>query len=361
MKITEKSFGILSDGSEVMLYTLEAGELVLSISTYGAAWTSLSMPGKTGRDDILLGYSSLDGFLRDSTFMGATIGRFANRINNGSFTLDNKNYKLNKNDGNHSLHGGRRGFDKRIWQAYPFTESGGAYIRLELKSPDGEEGYPGSLTSVVTYGLTSSNEISADYRAEVDVPCPVNITNHAYFNLNGEGNGDILSHDLCLYAHSYVEVGSDLIPTGRLIPVKGTPFDFTTAKAIGKDYTAVCEGDSAAIGKGYDHCFTLKERDSSKNEAGTPEKPVLQPCAEVYEPKSGRSFKLLTSQPGVQFYSGNFLNGIMGKAGSVYTKNTGFCLETQHYPDSPNQKTFPPALFGPEKPYHEQAFFSFAW
>ena len=356
MKINKKSFGVLSNGSEAELFTLEAGELVLSISTYGAAWTSLLLPGKTGTDDVLLGYSSLDGYLRDSTFMGSTIGRFANRINNGAFTLENNKYQLNKNDGNHSLHGGRRGFDKRLWEAYPFSDSGGAYLRLELKSPDGEGGYPGTLHAVVTYGITINNEISADYRAEADVLCPVNMTNHAYFNLAGEGNGDILSHELSLQAHSYIEVDHDLIPTGKLVPVKGTPFDFTAAKAIGKDYTAVCEGETDSIGKGYDHCFVLN---GAENDTKAQEKPVLHPCAEVSEPKSGRKFLLSTTQPGVQFYSGNFLNGIMGKAGSVYNKNAGFCLETQHYPDSPNQKSFPSAIFGPGRPYLEKALFSF--
>jgi len=359
MKINKKTFGVLSNGRKVGLYTLDAGELCLSVSGFGAAWTSLTMPGKTGREDVLLGLSSFDGFINNPAFLGVTVGRFANRVANGSFTLEGKRYELFRNDGAHSLHGGRRGFDKRLWKGYPYTDSRGVFVRFELESPGGEEGYPGTLRAAVTYGLSYNNEILADYRAEVDAPCPVNLTNHCYFNLAGEGNGGILSHELKLYASSFVESDSSLIPTGRLLPVAGTPFDFTSAKPIGRDYAAVCGGDTAGIGKGYDHCFVLDGyRDSKENPA---REPALRPCAEVREPASGRSFRLSASQPGVQFYSGNFLDNVKGKAGSVYGKNAGFCLETQHFPDSPNQSSFPSVVFGPGRPYHEQAVFAFDW
>lgn len=362
MTITKKTFGTLSDGSEAELYTLCAGELRFCVSSFGAAWTSLIVPGKRGAEDILLGHASLEGYYHNPGHLGATIGRFANRVGNAAFSLDGTRYSLYPNDGAHSLHGGRRGFGKRLWNAYPYEDARGVYVRFELESPAGEEGYPGNCRAVVTYGLTQNNELSADYRAEADAPCPVNLTNHAYFNLNGEGNGTILSHRIKLYAASYVESGADLIPTGRLLPVAGTPFDFRAAKTIEKDYAAVCGGDTTAIGKGYDHCFALDG--FALEGGGVPSRdgePILLPCAEVFEAESGRSLKLTTSQPGVQFYSGNFLNGIPGKAGSVYGKNAGLCLETQHFPDTPNQPSFPPAVFGPARPYHERAVFAFAW
>ncbi|MDR0447534.1 MAG: galactose mutarotase [Treponema sp.] len=362
MTISKKTFGVLSDGREAELFTLEAGELCFSLSSFGAAWTSLFMPGKTGRGDVLLGFSSLEGYFHNPAFFGSTIGRFANRVGNGTFSLEGKQYQLYQNDGANSLHGGRLGFDKKLWKAFPYSDSGGVFVRFELDSPDGEEGYPGSLRAAVTYGLSFNNEILADYRVWVDAPCPVNLTNHAYFNLAGEGNGDIFCHELLLHASSYVETGSDLIPTGKLIPVKGTPFDFTMAKPIGRDYGAACGGDTEAIGKGYDHCFVVNGESGDSSGVESPEnKPVLRPCAEVWYPKSGRNFKLSTSQPGVQFYSGNFLDGKAGKTGSVYRKNTGFCLETQHYPDSPNQNDFPCAIFGPGKFYHEQSIFAFSF
>ena len=361
MKTSKKIFGVLSDGREVELYTLSAGEMELSVSCFGAAWTSLITPGRNGRDDVLLGFSSLDGYGHNSPHIGATVGRFANRIANAAFSLDGKSYQLYKNDGNNSLHGGRRGFDRKLWKAYSYEDNEGMNVRFELESSGGEEGYPGNCITAVTYGLSANNEIRADYQAWVDAPCPVNLTNHAYFNLAGEGNGDILSHELLLYASSYVESGNNLIPTGKLLPVGGTPFDFTAAKLIGRDYAVVCGGGTAAIGAGYDHCFVVKDGPGDTGKAENPEEPVLRPCAEVREPSSGRSFSLSTSQPGVQFYSGNFLNGIEGKAGSVYRKNAGFCLETQYFPDSPNQNNFPNAIFGPGRPYREQAVFTFDW
>jgi aldose 1-epimerase len=343
MKITRKIFGILSSGKKVHLYTLRAGDMSLSVSTFGAHWVSLFVPSRIGRkDDVLLGYSTLDGYTRNKPYIGATIGRFGNRIGDARFSLAGKEYGLYRNDGLHSLHGGRRGFDKLLWKAESYEEKGGVFVRFELTSPDGDEGYPGNLKAVVSYGLTKSNEIIADYQAKVDAPCPVNLTNHAYFNLAGEGAGDILSHKALLHASSYVAVDESLIPTGVLASVQNTPFDFRIAKPVNRDL--------AAAGGGYDHCFVVD------GDGGT-----LRPCAEVSEPRSGRTMRVFTTQPGLQFYTGNFLDGVIGKAGSVYGKHAGFCLETQHLPDSPNRKEFPSAVFGPDRDYHEKALFSFDW
>jgi aldose 1-epimerase len=343
MKISKKTFGVLSTGKKVYLYTLKAGDLSLSVSTLGAAWTSLIVPSrKKGKDDVLLGFSSLSGYLGVNPYFGATIGRVGNRIGGAKFTLGGKTYQLCDNDKGNTLHGGRRGFDKLLWKADAYEERDGIFIRLELKSPDGDGGFPGNLKAAVCYGLSKSNEILADYEAKVDAPCPINLTNPAYFNLAGEGQGDILSHELMLHASSYVEIDDSLIPTGKLIPVQGGPFDFKTRKPVKRDMEAA--------GGGYDHCFVLDGK------AGE-----LRPCAEVYEGSSGRTMKIYTTQPGVQFYSGNMLPGIPGKIGSVYKKHDGFCLETQHFPDSPNKSEFPDAIFGPSRDYHERAVFSFSW
>jgi aldose 1-epimerase len=343
LKISKKTFGILSNGKKVYLYTLKAGDLGFSMTNYGAIWTSLLIPSKKGRtEDVLLGYSDFSPHAYNKPYLGATIGRFGNRIGNARFSLNDRVYTLYKNDGLHSLHGGRRGFDKLRWKAESYEEKDGVFVRFELESPDGEEGFPGNLKAVVSYGLTKSNEIIANYEARSDASTPVNLTNHSYFNLAGEGSGDILSHEVLLHSSSYVEVDKNLIPTGKLTPVQNTPFDFRTRKSIGKDLVAA--------GGGFDHCFAL-EGESGK----------LRPCAEVSDPVSGRNMKVFTTQPGVQFYTGNFLDGVIGKAGSVYNKHAGFCLETQHFPDTPNRPEFPPAIFGPGKDYHEKAVFAFDW
>jgi aldose 1-epimerase len=343
MKVVRKTFGMLSNGQKVHLYTLKAGDLSLSVSTLGAAWTSLVVPSrKTGKEDVLLGFSTLAGYTGANPYMGATIGRVGNRIGSGVFSLGGVAYRLFKNDGGHSLHGGFRGFDKRVWKAEAYQERDGIFVRFELESPDGDEGYPGKLKTAVSYGLSKASDLIADYEAKVDAPCPVNLTNHSYFNLAGEGKGDILSHELTLYSSSYVEVGGSLIPTGKLLPVKDGPFDFRARKPVSRDL--------AAAGGGYDHCFAVD---------GEPDK--LRPCAEVFEASSGRTMKVSATQPGVQFYTGNFLAGLPGKLGSVYNKHYGFCLETQHFPDSPNHPEFPSTVFGPDRDYHEQAVFSFSW
>jgi len=342
MEIKENKFGVLSNGKKIKLYTLIAGDLKFSLTNFGATWTSLIIPsGKKIKDDVLLGYSGLDGYLGNKQYLGVTVGRFANRISGASFNLSGKIHNIDANEGKNSLHSGRRGFDKLVWKSEVYEDNEGVYVRFELESPDREGGFPGNLKAIVSYGLTKSNEIICDYRAKSDQACPVNLTNHAYFNLAGEGKGDILSHELCLPGSSYIEVDNFNIPTGNLISVEGTDFDFRTRRKIKIDDKPF---------NGYDHCFTV---DGSKGK--------LCQCAEVFEPVSGRSMKVLTTQPGVQFYSGNFLDNIKGKQGSVYNKHYGFCLETQHYPDTPNQKDFPPSIVSPGKDYHEKAVFSFNW
>lgn len=345
MKVTKKEFGVLSNGKKVHLYTLKAGDVSLTLSTFGGTMLSLFVPSRRfPKEDVLLGYSTLDGYTSNIPFIGASIGRFGNRIGGASFSLDGNTYNLYKNDSGHTLHGGRRGFDKKIWNAESYEENDGVFVRFELESPDGEEGFPGSLNAVICYGLTKSNELVIDYKAAVDKKCPINLTNHAYYNLAGEGKGDILKHEIQIHASRYVEVNEDLIPTGNMPSILGGPFDFTTRKVIGKDI--------GQTGGGYDHCFILDAANNDKK---------LKPCADVFEPLSGRSMKVLTSQPGVQFYTGNFLNNVRGKSGSVYGKHSGFCLETQHLPDSPNQPDFPPCIYGPGKEYHEKALFAFDW
>jgi aldose 1-epimerase len=340
MSITRSLFGTLGGGEKVYLYTLKAGDLTLTLSTLGAGWVSLYAPDARGRDgDIILGYSTLGGYTRNATYQGVTVGRFANRMSRAAFTLGGKTYHLHEGEGGNTLHGGRRGFDKRVWEAAAYTRPDGVCVRFELLSPDGDEGFPGALRAVVTYALTHDNEIHAEYRARVDAPSPVNLTNHAYFNLRGEGNGTVLGHEAAFHASAVVDIDGALIPTGRLTPVAGTPFDFTRRKPIGRDIEAA---------GGYDHCFVLDGEEGA-----------LKPAAEVYEEVSGRVLRLSTTQSGVQFYTGNFLDGVAGKLGSVYGKHGGFCLETQCLPDSPNRPEFPSAIFGPGRDYLERAVFSF--
>jgi len=341
MNIKVKKFGVLSNGKKVRLYTLSAGDLKLSLTNFGAAWTSLIVPSHKGvYDDVLLGYSGLEGYLNNQPFIGVTVGRFANRIKDAAFTLNDKKYTLLANDGKNNLHSGPRGFDRMLWKSEAYEESEGVYVRFELESPDGDCGFPGKLKAIVSYGLTKSNEIFANYHVKVDKPCPVNLTNHAYFNLAGEGKGNILSHEVLLYSSSYVEVDRHAIPTGKLVSVKGTPFDFTQRRRIDANF--------GILNKGYDHCFAVD------GEAGK-----LRPCAEVIEHDSGRIMKVFTTQPGVQFYTGNHLINVTGKQGSVYKKHSGFCLETQHYPDTPNQIGFPSCIAGPGNDYEEKAVFAF--
>ena len=347
MKIKKKTFGVLSSGKKVHLYTLKAGELSLSISTLGATWTSLKVPSREkGIDDIILGFDSFDAYVNNA-YYGVTVGRFANRIGRAKFSLDGKEYSLYKNDGENTLHGGKMGFSRKVWNAEAFEDKDGVFVRFELTSPDGDEGYPGNLKAVVSYGLTTSNELVADYEAKSDAPTPINLTNHSYFTLAGENRGmDILSTELKLFSSSYIEVDDELIPTGRILPTENTPLDFKNRKPIGRDIQALTKGKAG----GYDHCFVVN------GESGK-----LRPFAEVYEPFTKRTMKGFTTQPGVQLFTGNTISSLHGKIGSVYEKFGAFCMETQHFPDAPNRANFPSCIFGPEHVYHEKAVFAFDW
>jgi len=315
----------------------------MKVTNYGGIVTSLMVPDKNGKAaDIVLGYDSLSSYIAKTPYFGALIGRYGNRIAKGKFTLDSKEYALALNDGPNHLHGGVKGFDKVVWDAEEFKTDSAVGIKFHRLSRDGEEGYPGNLEVTVTYTLNDDNSLVFDYSATTDKATPVNLTQHSYFNL--AAGGDIKSHEMQISASKYNVVDSTLIPTGELRDVKGTPFDFTAAKPIGKDLVA-------AGGKpiGYDHNCILDS------------KGIQDIAARVVEPNSGRIMDVYTDQPAVQFYSGNFLDGtITGKAGTVYQQYSGFCLETQHFPDSPNQAAFPSTILKPGEKYHTTTIYKFS-
>jgi aldose 1-epimerase len=345
--VTREKFGTTGDGTAVDVFTLRntAGVEMRAI-TYGGIITSLKVPDRSGAmGDIVLGFDSLDGYLKGHPFFGAIVGRYGNRIGKGRFTLDGKTYALATNNGPNHLHGGLRGFDKFVWQAEPM--SGRTGLIFSRTSPDGEDGYPGTLSVRVSYELTDRNELIVEYHATSDKATPVNLTQHSYFNLAGDGAGDILQHRMLINADRYTPVDATLIPTGELAPVKGTPFDFTTATAIGARI-----GDShpqLKNGQGYDHNWVL-------NRSGVD----LSLAARVVEPSTGRTLEVSTTEPGVQFYTGNFLDGkLTGKGGHVYQRRNGFCLETQHFPDSPNKPNFPSTIVKPGQEYSSKTVFTF--
>ena len=342
MDVTKAPFGSLPDGTAVEIYTLTNDKgLRARIMTYGATLVSLEVPDRNGKPgDITLGYDSLDGYLKASPYFGSTVGRVCNRIDQARFTLNGVEYKLAANYGASSLHGGIKGFDKAIWAAEPVKQAGAVGVRFSYLSKDGEEGYPGNLRAVVTYTLTGNNELKLEYEAETDKATPVNLTNHSYFNL--AGRGDILGHELKLYADKFTPTNDALIPTGEIRGVKGTPEDFTTMAAIGARI--------AQVKGGYDLNYVLASSGGA-----------LAAAAEVYEPTSGRVMELATTEPGIQFYTGNFLDGtITGKGGQVYPKHGGFCLETQHFPDSPNHPNFPSTILEPGKKYATLTVYKFS-
>ena len=345
--VKREPFGQMPDGAAVEIFTLRnaAGVEVRAIS-YGGIITSLRVPDRSGTfDDIVLGFDRLDGYLKDPPFFGAIIGRYGNRIAKGQFTLDGATYELATNNGPNHLHGGNKGFDKVLWTAAPVE--GKNAVTFTRTSPDGEEGYPGNLQVQVTYTLTDQNELIVDYRATTDKATVVNLTQHSYFNLAGQASGDILGHELMLNADRYTPVDGTLIPTGELAPVEGTPFDFRTPTAIG---ARIGDADpQLKNGQGYDHNWVL-------NRSGD----GLQLAARVVEPKTGRTLEVRTSEPGIQFYSGNFLDGTLtGKQGATYNHRTGFCLETQHFPDSPNHPNFPSTTLRPGEEYRTTTVFTF--
>ena len=348
--MTRSPFGSLPDGTALELFTFRnASGMEVSVTNYGGIITSLKVPDRNGElGDITLGYESIDGYLRSSPYFGALIGRYGNRIGNAQFTLDGTTYKLPANDGPNTLHGGVKGFDKVVWNAEPFEREGERGVVFTYTSPDGEEGFPGTLQARVTYTLTDKNELAFDYHATTDKPTVVNLTQHAYFNLAGDGSGDILGHELTINADRYTPVDKNLIPTGELASVAGTPFDFRTKNTIGARIND--DHPQLKAGGGYDHNFVL-------NRSGD----GLVLAARVEEPKTGRVMEVHTTEPGLQFYSGNFLDGsITGKQGHVYAHRTGFCLETQHFPDSPNKPSFPSTTLRPGEEYSSRTVYTFS-
>jgi aldose 1-epimerase len=347
--VSQAPFGATPDGTPVELYTLtNAHGMEVRAMTYGGIIVSLEVPDRAGKlGDVVLGYDSLAGYIESSPYFGAIVGRYGNRIAKGRFTLDGKTYKLALNNGPNSLHGGIKGFDKVVWQAEPVTNDSGAGVRFSHTSPDGDEGYPGTLTVHVRYLLTNANELIVDYDATTDKATPVNLTQHSYFNLAGAGSGDVLSHELMIAADSFTPVDSTLIPTGVVAPVEGTPLDFRTLTAIGARIDA--SDTQLNYAGGYDHNFVLRRTG-----------PGLVHAVHVLDPTTGRTLDVSTTQPGLQFYSGNFLDGtITGKGGHVYGRRSGFCLETQHYPDSPNHPAFPSTILRPGENYQTRTVFAF--
>ncbi len=348
--ITSQEFG-MTDGQHIQLYKLtNKNGMEVNISTYGGVVQSLKVPDKNGKfDDVVLGYDSVDGYVSDKSFFGALIGRYGNRIAHGKFSLDGKTYSIPLNDGQNTLHGGTKGFNKKEWTAKEAPGSKAQSLTLTYLSKDGEEGYPGNLNVKVVYTLTDNNELKIQYDATTDKDTVLNLTNHSYFNLSGAGSGDILGHELTLHASKFTPVGSSLIPTGELRSVKGTPFDFTHSTAIGSRIDQ--DDEQLKFGKGYDHNWVL--------DAGMTTDP--KPAAEVYDPKSGRVMQVLTTEPGIQFYTGNFLDGSAhGKGGRIYNRRFALCLETQHFPDSPNQPSFPTTELKPGQKYHSITIYKFS-
>jgi galactose mutarotase-like enzyme len=350
MMRTRSSFGQLPDGRSVDQFTLtNAHGIEVRLITYGGIITSIRTPDRSGQlDDVVLGFDSLAGYLKDSPYFGAIVGRYANRIANGQFSLDGTTYHLTKNNGPNSLHGGVRGFDKVVWTGEPFQTDSGVGVTLRYTSKDGEEGFPGMLVARVTYTLTPRDELVVDYEATSDKATPVNLSQHTYWNLHGTAGGDILDHLLTLDASAFTPVDSTLIPTSEIAPVAGTPFDFRTATPIGTHIGQ--ENTQLRFGGGYDHNWVL-DRGSATG---------LMHAARLVEPSSGRTLDVSTTEPGVQFYSGNFLDGtIRGKSGRVYGHRTGLCLETQHFPDSPNHANFPSTILRPGATYRARTVFRF--
>jgi aldose 1-epimerase len=356
-RVSEMPFGRLPDGTPVSAYTIRnARGTTMQAIPYGGIITSLRTADRAGNfADIVLGYDNLDGYLKATPYFGAIVGRYANRIARGQFALDGRTYQLPINNPPNSLHGGERGLDKVLWTSTPFETDTSAGIALAYASPDGDQGYPGRVDVRVTYTLSDHDELAVEFDATTDRATPVNLSQHSYFNLAAEGDAgrdgrDVLGDVLQLDASRYTPVDSTLIPTGELAPVAGTPFDFRTATAIG----ARIAQDNAQLrfGRGYDHNFVL--------DSDAPTRNGLRHAARVVEPTSGRTLDVFTDQPGIQFYSGNFLDGsITGKSGRVYRHRYGFCLETQHFPDSPNQPAFPSTILRPGERYHSRTVFAF--
>jgi aldose 1-epimerase len=347
-RIQKQPFGKTADGQAVDLYTLtNANGLEAKIITYGGIVVSLKVPDRNGKlGDVVLGYDRLEGYLKDNAYLGCIVGRYANRIAKGRFTLNGRQYQLAQNNGENHLHGGVGGFDKVVWKAKPVQSKDGPSLSLNYLSKDGEEGYPGNLSVTVVYTLTNKNELKIAYSATTDKDTIVNLTHHSYFNL--AGSGSVLNHHLMINADRFTPVDQTLIPTGEIRSVKGTPMDFTAPAVIGARIEQ--QDEQLKFGRGYDHNWVL-----NKNGDG------LTLAARVYEPESGRVMEVYTTEPGLQFYSGNFLDSsITGKSKQVYQKRFGFCLETQHFPDSPNKPEFPSTVLKPGQKYATTTVYRFS-
>ena len=342
--IESVTWGKTATGEEVKLFTLHnANGMEAKITNWGGYIVSLKVADNKGKfDDVVLGFDSLDGYLAKNPFFGCITGRYANRIGGAKFKIDGLEYQVTPNSGKHQLHGGKEGFDKKLWSAKEVTDG----VELSYTSADGEEGFPGTLKCTVTYTLTKGTGLQIDYQATTDKPTVINLTNHAYFNLAGEGSGDILSHILTIPSEQITATDDDLITTGEIVSIKGTPLDFTTphtvGERIGADYKPLIQGI------GYDHNYVLSYSRG------------LKIAAVVKEPISGRKMTVVTTEPGVQLYTGNHLNGVKGKGGHVYAKRHGFCLETQHYPDSPNKPNFPSVILRPGETFQSTTIYQFS-
>jgi aldose 1-epimerase len=351
MDISEERFGKTKDGKDVIRLSISnSNNLSISVISYGATLTRVQVPDRKGATaNVVLGFDTVADYETKSPYFGALVGRFANRIGGGRFQLDGKEYQLACNDiygagaeeaANH-LHGGNVGYDKVLWKMEQFRQAAEAGVEVSYVSPDGEEGYPGTLGIRARYTLNEDNLLSFEYWAETDKPTPVNLTNHAYWNLAGAGSGDVLGHQLTLHCPYYIVVDESLIPTGEIRPVAGTPMDFTTAKPIGRDLDKVPGG--------YDHCFAAESTGGK-----------MKPIASLYEPGSGRKMEVSTTKPGVQFYGGNFLDGIKGAGGAIFNKYGALCLETEHYPDAVNHADFPDCVLRPGQTYHHKTVHTFS-
>ncbi len=341
--VAKESFGHTSEGTPVDVYSLADGKLEVRIMTYGGIIVSLRAPDRNGKfDDVVLGYDSLEKYIAKTPYFGAIVGRYANRLAHGRFQLDGQSYSIPKNDGDNSLHGGIRGFDKVVWEAKPIPDG----VEFTYVSKDGDQGFPGTLATTVRYTL-GGNALRIEYSATTDKDTVLNLSNHSYFNLAGQAKSDILGHVLKINASRMTPVDATLIPTGDLKSVEGTPFDFRTPHTIGERINA--DDVQLSLGKGYDHNFVLDHPPSQLAEA-----------AEVYEPTTGRILRVLTTEPGIQLYTGNLLDGsITGKEGRLYNRRSAFCLETQHFPDSPNHAAFPSTELKPGQKFHSVTVFQF--
>jgi aldose 1-epimerase len=350
--LQKQLYGKTPEGQPVEEYTLtNSNSMEVRIITYGGIITCIRVPDREGNTaSVVLGCASLEDYLEKSPYFGCITGRFANRVNKATFNLNGTEYDLATNDGPHSLHGGTKGFDKKIWQAKEIKTDGEVGLELSYTSPDGEEGYPGNLVTTVTYRLDNNNALHIEYKATTDKPTIVNLTNHSYFNLAGEGTGNIFNHELTLNADHYTPVDSTAIPTGEIAKVEGTPLDFRSSKVIGERIHSGHE--QMVYGRGYDHNWVLNR--------ANPKDGTTILAARLLEPNSGRVLEVFTTEPAIQFYSGNFLTGtVVGSSGKTYRQSDGLCLETQHYPDAPNQPNFPSTVLNPGEMYQTTTIFRF--